>query len=104
APLVLPASNPDPAAVRLDDAPGDREAQAGAPAIILPPLPEPIEHVRKLIRRDARAMVAHRDQHPVAAPLAAHLDRAADVGELDRVADEVADHTNDFRPIDVDRT
>src|SRR5690606_41251360 len=31
------------------------------------------------------------------------LFRSADVGELDRVADEVADHTNDFGRIDVDR-
>ena len=79
------------AAVRLDDALGDREPEAGAAALIALGLPEAVEQARELLGGDALSVVAHRETDS-RAPSAgsADLDQAAPARELDRVADEVA--------------
>src|SRR5437867_882906 len=85
-------SGPDPALVRLDDRPGDREAEAAAArARGIGPV-EAIEDELALARRDPRPVVV--DHHP---QVAAGGDRgdsddAVDRGVLDRVADHVPEH------------
>ena len=55
------------AAVRLDDALDDRQAEAGAMLSRLARLPQPLEHVRQVFGGDADAGVRHPEQDvPVA--------------------------------------
>jgi hypothetical protein len=79
-------------AVRVDDAFRDREAEADAAAIAAARLPEAIEQVIEMLLRNARTGVgdAEHDLHLVR-PRREH-DAPAGGRELDRVADEVAEH------------
>src|SRR5690606_427174 len=75
------ALHPDPPTLRLHDAPGDGETEAGAPAALVLRLPEALEHVGQVLGRDAGAAVL--DAHHHLPPLApgANRDPAAGRGE-----------------------
>src|SRR5690349_17066210 len=81
----------DRPAMRLDDALGDREAEARAPALLLAPLPVSVEHVRELLGRDARALIDDAEHDAAVALGEGQRDRRA-LRVLDRVADQVREH------------
>ena len=65
------------AAVRLDDAPGDGQAETGAAAGRVRHLHERLEDPRQVVARDSRAGVGDRNRDLVAAARRRHGDRAA---------------------------
>src|SRR5215208_280047 len=85
--------DPDPAAMALDDALADRKAHARPRVLVL--AVEPLEHVEdplSLVRIDADAVVAHRDDALAVDTLGADRDnRRLLAMELDRVADQVSE-------------
>src|SRR5436190_4928235 len=88
-------SGPDPALVRLDDRPGDREAEAAAAAAArargIGPV-EAIEDELALARRDPRPVVVDHDPQVAAGGDRGDGDDAVDRSVLDRVADHVPEH------------
>src|SRR5512141_488945 len=98
----------DRSAMRLDDLAGYRKAQPGALRRcerLIACLEEFLEDVRQLLGGDADPGVTHRDGYFVLGPFDAQLDRAAAVGELERVREKIAEHFVDavFVPEDVCR-
>src|SRR5690606_18932465 len=94
----------DLAGVAIDDALGDRQAEAAALPRAMR-LPVAIEHVLDLLRGDARPGVAHRESHAFATSthLRAHADLSAGGYVLDRVGHEVREHLQDALTIGADR-
>src|SRR5690606_8191505 len=91
--LARLALDPQLAAVRLDDALADVEAEAGAllDAVALRG-PAPREPVGPLPRREPGAGVGHADPHRAAGPRAADEDRVARPAVLLRVPEQVGEH------------
>lgn len=86
-PFARRAHDPDPPAMRVDDALGDVEAQSAAAAIAILLLPVTIKSVRQVLGGDARARVRHGEMH-LAGELLGHDRDGSTIGaELDRVAD-----------------
>src|SRR5687767_4910464 len=86
--FALLARDLDLAAVRIDDAFGDREAEAGA-AFFRAAVPVAIEDVGEGALFDAGALVAHGDDRVLAVALELDVDRSA-ARVLEGVADQVA--------------
>src|SRR5690606_33282866 len=99
---ALLALDPDAAAVRLDDALGDGEAEADAAAARVAGLPEAVEEVRELIGRDAGPGVADLEAHLVAIAFDVDAHAPAFGRELDGVADEVAERLEQAVAVDAD--
>ena len=80
--------------MQLDDAPGDRKAQARAALLARAravDLLELLEDALLVLGRDADAGVGHRDQEAAVLDLGPDA-HGAGLGELDRVADQVHQH------------
>src|SRR5581483_11835474 len=104
--LAFAALEGDRPAVLLDERAGDREAEARArdgAAGGGRRAEEPREDLRLLVGRDADAVVADDDTSTLAVALDADRHRAAGVGELHRVRDEVVEHLGDPRPVGAHR-
>src|SRR5437763_2472190 len=101
-PLSRLALRPDLSAVRLDDALGDRQAEARAEARGALRLPVGVEDVLQILVRDARAGVADDEEHLAVVARGAAGDAAARRRELHRVADEIREHLRDAVVIGVD--
>src|SRR5690606_22789187 len=71
------ALHPDPSTMRLDDAFGDRQAQAGSGPARVRCLPETVEEVPDLVGRDPRPRVRHGEDDLVSADLGRDTDGAA---------------------------
>ena len=71
APPAGRALDPDPAAVRFDERPGDVEPEAEAAPVVIVDLPEALEDRLVEGRRDARAVVADVEANHRATTLAA---------------------------------
>ena len=88
------ALDPDRAAMELDEAPGQRQAEAGAfrlAQVVAAGLAEFLEHQRLLVLGDADAGVDDGDLDRVLEPARAQRDAPARGGELDRVREQVDD-------------
>ena len=89
----------EPAAVPLDDPPGDRQAEPGAAAGRVRHLHERLEDPREVVARDPRAGVGDRNRDLVAAARGRHGDRAAGRRGAHGVGDQIADHAFDLASI-----
>src|SRR3954447_24180426 len=74
---ALRVDHRDRAAMQLHHPAGDGQAQAGPAAARPLTAGEPLENPVALGRRDALALVGHREQQVIVAALGAHQDRAA---------------------------
>src|SRR5947209_6041893 len=86
---------PDAPTVRLDDRPGDREAEAGAaarPRRIRPRAIERIEDLVALVGRDSVPRIGNLNLDPVTDRFGAHDDATVGGGVSDRVLDQVEQH------------
>ena len=92
APSAFGRLDPDAAAVRLDDAPADREADA-RPVHVRGDPREHVEHVWDVLAADPDAVVAHAHDPLLAPAVCGHLDPQRSVGtELDGIGEEVLEH------------
>src|SRR5688572_24462232 len=98
-----PALDPDPSAMSVDDASGDVEAEPDAASIVPADLVEPLEDGFQLVARDAHARIRDRETEVLRGPLDANEDLAACRGELDGVAEQVDEHLEDARGIELRR-
>src|SRR5438093_5159373 len=91
---------PDPSAVRLDDPPGNRQPESRASLVRRPPcMPVAVEHARLILQWNSRTGLAHRNDHLLAARLGAHGDPTAIGCELQRIAEQIAEHLDDPRAV-----
>ena len=92
--LARLARRVDRAAVGGDQMADDGQTEPGASGTAAAGLlraPEPVEHVRQVLGRDARACVGDRQDDLVAVPVRGQRDRAAGRGVPQRVGDQVAE-------------
>src|SRR5579885_2034747 len=104
APFADLALEPDPPAVGLHDVAHDGEPEPrGAGFGPVRALDEALEDALALLGGDARARVAHRDQHP--AVLGARLEHDAPAARrvAERIGDEVRERPGDLRRVPGDR-
>src|SRR5690242_19840495 len=92
---ALHALEPDPAAVRLDEALHDRQPEAGTAAPHRPALPEPIEDVGVVLGRDAASGIGDPEQDLRISWSRAHGDQAAARREPGCIADQVLEDLAD---------
>src|SRR3954463_10253535 len=83
------ALRPDPAAMPLDDALRNVQAESYTAAIVPRHLEEPAEHRFQLVGRDADAGIAHRKSQIVSDVLDRDRDCPIGGSELQRIAQEV---------------
>src|SRR5581483_532445 len=93
------ALGPDLPSMRLDDSLGDGEAKTGAHPGGVSRLPEALEDVWELFRRDSRSSVGHREPELARYGFRAHGDRSSFRSELDRIPDQIGEHPEDPVPV-----
>src|SRR6266850_2206065 len=98
------ALDPDPTAVQLDKALREREAEAGAlTGSLAPDLPELLEDLRLIFRRDADARVLHIDADVAVLDAHSHVDATAIGRELHRIREEVVEDLFHLALVRLDR-
>src|SRR5690349_9077516 len=100
--LAHPGVDVDHAFVVVDDVADDGEPEAGparlAAAGVVDAV-EPLEHPLEVARRDADAVVDHRDPDALAVGARAHLDDRAAVGVLHGVVEQVREGGHELAPV-----
>ena len=87
-----PVFSPDAAAMRLDNAPGNRQSQpraAGCPAARLLAAIELLEHVRQIGRGKARPVVLDGNHHAFALPAGANRHGPTGQRVMERIFDQI---------------
>ncbi len=83
----------------LDDALGNEQTESHTPAVVFRQLDEALEHGFQLMNRNAFTGVADAIHNVVVNLLEAHDDGALRGGELECIAQKVAQHLKDARGI-----
>src|SRR4051812_8722057 len=92
APRARPVFRPDPSAVSLDDALGNKQSEADTAAIVLCQLNKAVKHRLQLVVWNAFACVAHTTDDVAVHKAEAHDHAPLCRRELEGVAQQIAEH------------